>query len=292
LSILHLLAHLFGGCLAGYGAWLSFRGGVPWSFAEGFQATLLSSGVFSAAFLGIIAALTSLGNEFRPGKAVRLASSAAAVGLAVPMLGVAVFALGLSVSGLALRLPELVIRAGWWLCFSATLAIARGILIGNTFAGVGAFLGLAPSLLLSGLLLDRFFLPREMWLVGTVVMGISAGAGQGIALELLKQAWLEAGHGHPLNPQLILETEEVTVGSADTCDLSLPDCPDAYFTIFEKDGLHILESVEDDPVPFVGKGQLRYRALVDGDAVKIGDQVWVYHNRLVRTRDAVAQAAA
>ncbi len=290
MNLLNLLAHLLSGLLAGYASWMSLREGTPWAFGGGFLATLFSTGIFSACFVGFSFSLLSLGNEMRYSKALRYFSTGAATGLAIPMTGAVLFSLVFDVMDLHHRFPDIVIRCLWWVTLSGSIAGARGIALGNSKAGMISFLGLAPGLLLAGLLFDRFFVPRELFLVGSIVLGLAAGSGLGIGLELLKEAWLESSSSSLLRAQYILETEEFTAGRGDHFDMSLSEGPKNRFVIIEKEGIHFIEVLADEPLVLSGGGRFRYRVLCEGDAIIVDDQVWIYHTRYMRTRDALPQA--
>lgn len=291
MNLLNFAAHVLSGLLAGYASWLSLRdGGTPWSLGDGFLGTLLTSGVFSACFIGSMFALVSYGNEMNHSKALRIFSSGSAIGLAIPMLGTAVFSLVFDIMGLASNFPYVVFRGFWWLSLAFSLSLSRGVLLGNAHSGVIAFLGLTPGFLFSGLLLDKFFIPNEAWLLGSLVFGLVAGISMGFTLELLKGAWLELSTTAPLKPQFILESDEFTAGGTEMNDMTIEDGPEHFFVISEKDGVHFLEVLCDEPLLIVGRGRFRYRALNDGDVIQIGVQSWIYHNRMVRSRDAVPEA--
>jgi len=54
----------------------------------------------------------------------------------------------------------------------------------------------------------------------------------------------------------------------------------------------VLEALEDEDVVKINRTALRYRALVDGDSINVGDRVFVYHSRLARSRDVLPEAVA
>jgi len=291
LNLLNIFSHLFGGFLAGYSSWLSSRGGVPWGFGENFLGTLFITGVFSSLFLGFNSAFLSLGNEMRYSKALRLFSTGVATGLAIPMLGAVLFSMVFDVGGLSQKFPTLVTRCFWWITLAGCISFARYVIMGSSKSGFVSFVSLVPGVLFSGILLDRFFLPRDGFFVGAIVFGVCSGASQGLGLELLKEAWIESASQGMFKPQFILETEEFIAGRGDFCDMTFPDGPEQLFAIVEKDSVHFLTVLDENPLCIVGKGRIRHKALVDGDAIKIGPEVWIYHNRYARTRDAIPQGA-
>lgn len=252
----------------------------------------MTTGIFSAFLLGLGAALLSLGNEMRYGKALRLFSSNSAAGFAIPMVGAVLFSLVFEVFGKSLRVPFFVERSMWWLTLALGVSLARGAVLGNFRGALVGLMGLAPGLLFAGLLMDRFFVPRDVWLIGSLVFGGVAGFSLAFSMELLKGAWLEFPAENFLCRQYILETEEFFVGSGDYCDMTLGDGPEHRFMILDRDGMHSLETLSGDPVLVRGRGKFRYRILSEGDTIQIDDRVWVYHSRILRTRDVVGEAAA
>ena len=278
------------GLLAGHAAWLSFRGGIPWSFGENFLSTVLTTGVFSSIFLGLTLALPALLGEYRPRKAIEIFASAAALGLALPMTLAVAYDVLLGALHLSSFMPFLLRRSFWWCLLAIAIAVSRALAIGTPTAGFRAFIGLIPGFLFGGMLLDLFFLPRDWNWLGSMVLGAIVGLTQSLALDLLKEAWLEEFSPRLLKRQYILETEEFVVGSEEHCDLSLPEGPEQWFQISERDGMHALEILDETQPVLVGATRFRFHILHDGDAINLGDKVFIYHNRYARARDAVPEA--
>ncbi len=286
-----LFHHTLAGVFAGYGAWLTFRATDPWTFGEGFLPTLFTSGVFAALLLGLAAALPPLFDDWQARKAGHQFLAAAVPALAFAMPATVVFAIVAGSTGLARVLPLLVLRAFWWSLLAAALGACRGFVTGSLRAAATTGAGLLPGLVGPGLLFDLFFLPRGLWLPGSLFLGAVAGACLALALDLLKEAWLEdLGGSAPWRTQFLLETEEFVAGGDEDCDLVLPEAPPQAFSILEKDEGHVLESLDDTPIKVTGC-RFRCRLLVDGDVIEAGGRTLVYHNRLARSRDAVPQPA-
>lgn len=287
-----LLQHTMSGLLAGYAAWLTFRETDPWTFGDGFLATLFTTGVFGAVLLGLGAALPPLVNDWQARQAGRLLLAHALPALAFAMPIAVLFALVSGSTGLARMAPVLVVRTLWWSLLAAALGACRGFVTGSCRTAAHTMAGLLPGLVAGGLLLDRFFVPRGLWLVGSLFFGAVIGACLALALDLLKEAWLEdLGYGGRWRPQYLLETEEFVAGSDEDCDLILPEAPCQAFSITEKDEGHVLESLDESPIKVTG-GRFRCRLLVDGDVFEVAGRTFVYHNRLARTRDTAPQPAA
>ncbi|OIP22548.1 hypothetical protein AUK22_10480 [bacterium CG2_30_54_10] len=279
------------GLLAGYASWLTFREPSPWSFGDGFLATVLTTGVFVAVFMGLGMAFPPLFNEWNARKAARFFFAAAAPAMAFAMPAAVIYAIAIGYTGLAKLLPVVVMRAAWWSLLATAMAGCRGFLTGSVGSACYSLSGFLPGLLFPGLMLDLFFLPRGMWLLGALFFGVVAAVCFAISLDLLKEAWLEdLTNNSPWRPEFILESEELVAGADPDCDLVIPRAPSHLFSIIEKDGLHILESVDDTPIEITG-GKFRCRLLVDGDLIEVPGMTIIYRNRLARTRDVLPEAA-
>ncbi|MFZ2956417.1 MAG: hypothetical protein WA705_05970 [Candidatus Ozemobacteraceae bacterium] len=268
--------------------------GAPWSFGEDFLPTLLVTCIFGGVLLGSIFGFLSYGNEGRPGKALRRFAGAGAFGLAIPVTAAVVFSFAQDGLQLFSFMPWIVRRALWWTTLAASLGAARGFWIEDTRAGCIALLGLVPGVTLAGVACDLVFFAHGLYLAGSLLLGIATGCSMGLAVELLKESWLEEVDGPlralGLQRQFLLETEEFVAVHEGDGDFSLNEDAGVAFTIIEKDGIHILESLDGEPIR-IGNGRYRYRTLLDGDAIHIGVEAWIYHTRWARTRDVLPEAA-
>ncbi|MBP7633802.1 hypothetical protein KBA41_06505 [Candidatus Ozemobacteraceae bacterium] len=288
MNLLPIIDAAFIGLIAGWASWLSLQGGVPWGFGGEFLQTTLTVGLLGAILLGGEQAVTALWHEGRMRKAGQRFLAAAAVGLAVSMVAAVLFALLGEWAGLARRSPEILLRLLWWAVFSVALAVSRGIVMNAPKAACQSFMGLAPALILAGLTADMVLFPRGVWVGGCLLIGTGASLGAALAAELLKESWIEESVASGWPVQYRLETEELLVGSDEGCDLSLDEGPAQWFVITEHDGVHILECLDETPVSFIG-GRYRYRPLVDGDVMRLGERNFIYRSRYSRSRDALAE---
>lgn len=290
MNLLTIIDAAFIGLIAGWTAWLSLRGAAPWGFGDAFLSTTLTVGLFSAILIGGEHTVTALWHEGRLRKAGQRFLAAAAVGLAITMVAAVLFAFIVDWTGLARRSPDILIRLLWWAVFAVALTAARGIVMNASKASCKAFIGLAPALVLAGLTADMVLFPHGVWVGGCLLIGTAASLGSALAAELLKDAWIEetVASGWPV--QYGLEAEELLVGSGDDCDLSLDEGPGQWFVISEHDGVHVLECLDETPVLFIG-GRYRYRPLVDGDVMKLGNRSFLYRSRYARSRDAFPETA-
>lgn len=280
---------LFAGLCAGYAAWLTLRDGIPWDFSGDFLRTLLTTGVFCSVFTGVASAVPAITREFNFRKAFVWFAPAAALGLALPMTFVVVFSFAMEIGRGWGAISPIVGRALWWLVLAFSLAVAFSSFRGNLKIFFKVFLALGPSVFFVGQLNDRFFIPRGMWLQGSLVLGVSVGAGVWIIFELLKESWLEEYKSGTLVPQYILDTEEFLVGSDENCDLTTSEGPSQIFCIMEKDGFHSLEVVDSEPV-YISGTRFKYRVLVEGDLIRVEKRVFIFRTRFSRSRDVVPSA--
>ena len=125
-----------------------------------------------------------------------------------------------------------------------------------------------------------------------LLLGGVTGSGFAIAWELLKESWLDEYPGHFVFFRYYIDASEFIAGSTDDCDLSLPEGPETLFIITEKDGLHTIEAQDEDLSLRVNHARFRYRVLVDGDSIVVGERVFIYHSKLARSRDIMPEAAA
>ncbi len=292
MNFLQLLINLGAGAMAGHAAWLSFRSGIPWSFGENFLATVLTCGVFSSLFLGLGRALPTLLLDHRPRRAIETFGSAAAIGLAIPMTAGVLYSLTIDTFHVGALMPYLLRRALWWSLFAVSVAVSRALIIGNPLSGCRAFIGLIPGFLFGGLALDFFFLTRDLNWAGSLWLGLCAGLTLSLALDLLKESWLEEFSPRTLRRQFLLENEDFVIGSDDLCDLPLDTGPDQWLLISEKDGLHTVEALDENVPVIIGTCRFRYHVLHDGDALQLGDRVFIYHTRFARSRDILPEACS
>ncbi len=282
----------FSGLIAGLVAWLISPGGNPWDLVENFQAGLLVTGVFCGLFAGLVTSLPVIIMEKRFSKAAACWISSTSIGLSVTMLGGVIFAMAADFILTHAVIASGVIRFFWWLCLSICLSGCFGILHGSVKIMCRSLMGLTPALIIAGAFVDRFFLSDSHYLLAFLLLGGMTGSGFALAWELLKESWLDEYVGRWVVYRYYLDGPEFVAGSTDECDLSLEEGPENLFVITEKDGLHIIEAHNEDMSLRVNQARFRYRVLVDGDSIVVGQRVFVYHSKLARSRDVMPEAAA
>lgn len=280
------------GLLAGLVTWLFTPAGNPWDLLENFQTSLLAMGIFSGMFIGLVSALPILVMEKRLVKASGYWISATSVGLAINMLAAVIYAILAEMLMDKVVVSAALMRFFWWVFMSVSISICFGILHHSVKIACRALMGLTPGFIIAGTVLDRFFLLEHKWLLAFLFVGGVIGSCLALVWELLKESWLDEDAGGWLVYRYYLDTSEFVAGGVDECDLSIDGVPDNIFMIFEKDGLHTLEVIDDKQVIRINNYRLRYRVLSDGDVIAAGNRSFVYHSKLARSRDILPEAAA
>ena len=287
-----LLEGCLAGVLSGIVAWLVAPGLEAWNLSEHFQSGLLVSGLFAGMFAGVFSALPTLIMERNPGKAANYWISSSSVALALTMLGAVIFAMLSEVLVPAARVPAGVLRFFWWMCLSGFFGISFGLIQGSAKTLCTSLIGLSPAFIIAGTLIDQYFMPRGQNLVGFIFLGVLPGFGLALAVDLLKDAWIDEYPGSFFLFRYYLDRDEFVAGTSQECDLTLFEGNENTFVIMERDGVHILEVPEEQTHLFINSCRLRYRTLVDGDSINIGNRTFIYHSKLARSRDILPQAAA
>jgi len=280
----------FSGLLTGFGAWLIAPDTNPWNLIENFQTGLLVTGVFCGLFSGLVSSLPVIFMERKFAKAGAYWISATSIGLSITMLGAVIFAIIADFAGAWVVLPSGVMRFFWWLFLSLCLAASFGVLHNSLKIMCRTMMGLTPAFVIAGSSIDRFI--HNHLLLSFLFLGAMIGFGFALAWELLKESWLDEERSRLIVFRYYIDAHEFLAGSADECDLTLAEGPPHLFAISEKDGMHVVEALEDEHVIKVNRTALRYRVLVDGDIITVGDRVFVYHSRLARSRDVLPEAVA
>lgn len=278
--------------ISGIIAWLVAPGLEAWNLGEHFQSGLLISGVFAGMFVGVFSALPALVMERNPGKAINYWISSSSVALAMTMLGAVVFVMLGEVLVPAARIPISVQRFFWWMCLSGLFGVSFGLIHGSTKTFCVSLIGLTPAFIIAGTLVDQYFMPGGQNLVGFIFLGVLPGFGLALSFDLLKDAWLDEYPGSFFLFRYYLDRDEFVAGTSQECDLTLFEGSETTFIILEKDGVHILEVPEEQTHLLINRSRFRYRTLVDGDSINVGDRTFIYHSKLARSRDILPQPAA
>ncbi|HPW58894.1 MAG TPA: hypothetical protein PLK58_09645 [Candidatus Rifleibacterium sp.] len=281
---------IFSGLLAGLITSLVSPAGNPWDLIENFQTGLLATGVFSGLFAGLVSSLPVLVMEKRFSKALTCWISSTSVGLSVTMLGGVIFAMVADFILSQTPIASGILRFFWWLSLSVCLSGCFGILHGSVKIMCRSLMGLTPALIIAGAFVDRIFITDSHNLVAFLLLGAVTGSGFAIAWELLKESWLDEHVSSLVVYRYYIDGPEFTGGSTDECDLTLAEGPENLFVISEKDGIHIIEAHDEEMTLRINQARFRYRVLVDGDTIVVGQRVFIYHSKLARSRDVLPEA--
>ena len=149
-------------------------------------------------------------------------------------------------------------------------------------------MGFTPSFIIAGALLDKTLLLDNNYLLSFLFLGLINGLGFSISWELLKEGWLDEYRGSGITFRYYLE-EDFSAGSSEECDLTLDNEPDVLFYITEKDSVHIFELQDSNFRASVNGSKFRYRALVDGDKINVGERSFIYHSSYSRIKEEMPE---
>jgi len=282
----------FSGLLSGFCTWLVAPDTNPWNLVENFQTGLLITGVFCGLFTGLVTALPIIVMERKPGKVLAYWISATSIGLSITMLGAVVFVIAVNMIAPLTQFPSGVMRFFWWMFLSLCLSCCFGILHNSMRIMCRSLMGLTPAFIIAGSFIDRFFLTQNHLLLSFLFLGAMIGFGFALAWELLKESWLDEEVSSFIVFRYYIDGPEFLAGAADECDLTLAEGPSHLFSISEKEGIHIIEVLEDEHIVKINRSALRYRVLVDGDSIAAGGRVFIYHSKFARSRDVLPEAVA
>lgn len=280
----------FSGVFSGYITWLIAPANNHWNILADFETSLLSIGIFCGLFIGLFRCISPAIREKRLLKALKSFTFGFSTGLAISMLGSVMFTIVAKFVMSKLPISEATIRILWWTWLGLCMASCFGFLYKSTKILSRGFIGLAPGLIISGLAMNKYFIPNGEPLAAIIFTGAIAAISLALAWEVLKESWLDEELTSFIKYRFFLDSPDYYIGSSDSCDLSIPEGPDRLMCISEKDELHILEIFDDKHCITVNTNKFRYKTLVDGDIINIGERKLVYHSRLSRSRDALPEA--
>ncbi|MBF0542872.1 MAG: hypothetical protein HQM08_00490 [Candidatus Riflebacteria bacterium] len=261
--------------------------GVPWAFGGNFLATLFRCGLFSSLFLGLTAGFASFFNEKKLEKALHKFAASSAIAFAFSSTATVIYSFSLGDGYLFIYTSYFVRRAIWWIVLAFSLSMASGYINDSWQVAGRTLAGLVPGLFLSGLFADFVCFANHRFFTGSLMIGLGSGLSLGLIVELLKEAWIEQAEKNFFIQQVILDKDEYTIGYEDACDFTIEEFS-SILVIFERDGLHVLEVIEGDPVS-VNKAKIRYHCLVEDDTIRLGDELWVYRSRYSRGREIIPE---
>ena len=285
MNYLFFLESCLSGILAGLISWLLYRGGNPWDLIGNFQTSLTISSVFCGFFAGLVSSLPILVMERKIRKATNYLLSAFIICFSITALGSVIYSFVMEyIINNGTHIATAVLRFFWWLLLAIGLSCSFGFLYNSLKILCKTLMGFTPAFIIAGALIDKTFLINSNYLLSFLLLGLMIGLGYAIAWELLKEGWLDEYRGHGITFRYYLEGE-FSAGSSDECDLTLQDGPEVIFYITEKESVHIFELQGNDFRACVNSSKFRYRALVDGDKINIGERSFIYHSSYSRVKE-------
>ena len=289
MNFLFFLESCISGLLAGLISWLLYRGGNPWDLLGNFQISLMASSIFCGMFSGLVSSTQILVMERKVKKATNYFLSSFIVCFSITALGSVVYSLIMeSVINNGTQLSTSVLRFFWWLLLAIELSCGFGFLHNSLKVLCKTLMGFTPAFIIAGALVDKTFLLDNNYLLSFLFLGLIIGLSFAIAWELLKEGWLDEYRGYGITFRYYLEGE-FSAGSSDECDLTLQDGPETLFIIVERDSVHIFELQVNEFRASVNGSKFRYRALVDGDKINVGERAFIYHSTYSRIKEEMPE---
>ena len=290
MNLLFFVESIVSGLLAGLFSWMFYREGNPWDLIGNFQTGLMTASIFCGFFASLINTFPIIIMERKLRKASTYFLSAFVIAFSLTALSSVVYSISIeSFINFGSNIPNSVFRFFWWLLLSISLSCTFGFLHGNFKNLCKALMGITPSFIIAGALIDKMLLNNPNYLLSFLLIGGMLGLGFYIAWELLKEAWLDEYVGHGITFRYYLDDNEFSAGSADENDLALQEGPETLFYINEKDGVHIFELQDTEFRACVNNSKFRYRALIEGDKINVITREFVYHTNISHVKDEMPE---
>ena len=186
------------------------------------------------------------------------------------------------------NIPLTVLRFFWWLLLAIGLSCTFSFLYSSLKMLCKTLMGFIPAFIVAGALIDKISLFDNNYLLSFLFLGLMIGIGHAIVIDLLKEGWLDEYRGAGITFRYYLE-DEFSAGTSNECDLTLQEGPEILFYITEKDSVHVFELQDSEFRASVNGSKFRYRALVDGDKINIGERAFIYHSSYSRIREEMPE---
>lgn len=289
MNFLFFIESSISGIIAGFLSWLLYRGGNPWDLLGNFQVSLMTSSMFCGLFAGLISSIPIIIMERRFYKALNYFVSPFLICFSLTALGSVIYSIIMeSIIDSGAIIPLTVLRFFWWLLLAIGLSCTFSFLYSSLKMLCKTLMGFIPAFIVTGALIDKIFLLDNNYILSFLFLGLMIGIGHAIAIDLLKEGWLDEYRGSGITFRYYLE-DEFSAGNSNECDLSLPEGPEVLFYITEKDSVHIFELQDSEFRASVNGSKFRYRALVDGDKINIGERDFIYHSSFSRIREEMPE---
>ena len=290
MNLLFFAESMVSGLLAGFFSWMFYREGNPWDLIGNFQTSLLTASIFCGFFASLITMLPIVIMERKLRKASTYFLSAFVIAFSLTALSSVVYSLCIEyLFNFGTEIPNSVFRFFWWLILSISLSCSFGFLHGNLKNLCKALMGITPSFIIAGALVDKMLLGNHSLVLTFLLLGGTLGLGFYITWELLKEAWLDEYICTGITFRYYLDDSEFSAGSADDNDMTLQDGPESLFQIKEKDGVHIFELNDTEFRACVNNSKFRYRALVEGDKINVLPREFIYHTKFSHIKDEMPE---
>ncbi len=289
MGILFFLESCLSGIIAGLLSWLLYRGGNPWDLIGNFQTSLMTSSMFCGLFAGLISSIPILIMERRFYKALNYFISSFLICFSLTALGSVIYSIIMeSIINTGANIPLTVLRFFWWLLLAIGLSCTFSFLYSSLKMLCKTLMGFIPAFIVAGALIDKISLFDNNYLLSFLFLGLMIGIGHAIVIDLLKEGWLDEYRGAGITFRYYLE-DEFSAGTSNECDLTLQEGPEILFYITEKDSVHVFELQDSEFRASVNGSKFRYRALVDGDKINIGERAFIYHSSYSRIREEMPE---
>ena len=290
MNLLFFIESIVSGLLAGFFSWMFYREGNPWDLIGNFQTVLMTASIFCAFFASLIKTFPIIIMERKLKKASTYFLSSFAITFSLTALSSVIYSISIeSIVNSGSNIPNSVFRFFWWLFLSISLSCSFGFLHGNLKNLCKALMGITPSFIIAGALIDKIMLTNPNYLLTFLLLGGMLGLGFYIAWELLKEAWLDEYICSGITFRYYIDDDEFSVGSADENDMTLQNGPEILFYIKEKDGVHIFELRDTEFRACVNNSKFRYRALIEGDKINVIPREFIYHTTVSHIKDEMPE---
>ncbi len=287
---LFIMESMGAGLMAGLASYAIVEPSFLWSSMEDFTPILFVSIVFSGVFVGLIFSFPLFLYERSLSKLLKRFIFAASTAAVFVALGVISYRLLIETYFKLNTMQGKADRLLWWISLGTCQCASFGMLGGGYKNWGRAIMGIVPTLVVVGSIIDVGLSTDLSLLSSFLLLGIVVGAGYGIVWDLLRESWLDEFPTKTLGFRYYLDSENFWLGSSRLCDITIAQGPEVSFKITETDGMHILETF-GEPLIKINKNKVKYKILEDGDVLELGTKKLVYHTRIARSRDIIPELA-
>ena len=165
--------------------------------------------------------------------------------------------------------------------------LIKGLIGGGTGGLIGGILALLLRSAWSGILKAD---PDSVWSPtawGFVALGMCIGLLIGLALVILKEAWIKIETGRRAGREMILTKERTTIGRAESCDIGIfgdNQIEKVHASILLAGNRYFVEDAATPHGTYVNDRKVVGRApLQSGDMIRVGNSVLCFRERQKRS---------